>query len=293
LPQPDQARSQGVIDMPFGQPDGYEPGLSIPQPLPERSLWFVFRGSELLVCEPLDARCVPLLGRPDELRLTARRSLYLGVFRGEHCFAADVHADVEPPPGWTFRGLRQIFSAADDATLGLAGRALQLVEWDRTHAFCGACGQPTRMRETERARECPQCALVVYPRLAPVVMCLVRRERDFLLARSPRFPKGVFSALAGFVEPGETLEQCVAREVFEEVGLRVSNLRYFASQPWPFPHSLMIAFFADYAGGDIKVDGLEIEAAHWFSVGNLPQLPAKLSIARRLIDAAMGEIAST
>jgi NAD+ diphosphatase len=123
-------------------------------------------------------------------------------------------------------------------------------------------------------------------------MCLVRRGRELLLARSPRFPKGVYSALAGFVEPGETLEQCVAREVHEEVGVRVTNLRYFASQPWPFPHSLMIAFFADHAEGEIKVDGIEIEAAQWFDCGNLPQLPAKISIARRLIDAAMGEIAA-
>jgi NAD+ diphosphatase len=282
-----------VTDMPFGQPPGYEPALAPPDPAPERSLWFVFRGTEMLVCEPGESGCVPRLAGPDELRLTAARRLYLGMLRGDHCFAAEVHAEAELPTGWAFRGLRQLFGTADDATLGVAGRALQLVDWDRTHAFCGACGQPTRLREGERARECTACGLVVYPRLAPVVMCLVRRGRELLLARSPRFPKGVFSALAGFVEAGETLEQCVAREVFEEVGLRVSNLRYFASQPWPFPHSLMIAFFADYAGGEIKVDGVEIEAAHWFSVGLLPQLPAKISIARRLIDAAMGEMAST
>ena len=125
---------------------------------------------------------------------------------------------------------------------------------------------------------------------APAVMALVRRDRKLLLARSPRFPKGMFSALAGFVEPGETLEQCVEREVYEEVGIRMRNLRYFASQPWPFPHSLMIAFFAEHDSGDIRIDGIEIEQAQWFEIDNLPQLPAKISIARRLIEAATGEM---
>jgi NAD+ diphosphatase len=124
-------------------------------------------------------------------------------------------------------------------------------------------------------------------------MALVRRGRQLLLARSPRFAKGVYSALAGFVEPGETLEQCLEREVHEEVGIRVREVRYFASQPWPFPHSLMIAFFADYDSGELRIDGSEIEDAQWFDIENLenlPRLPARISIARRLIDAAIGEM---
>jgi NAD+ diphosphatase len=124
-------------------------------------------------------------------------------------------------------------------------------------------------------------------------MGLVRREKELLLARAPRFPKDMYSALAGFVEPGETLEQCLEREVYEEVGIKVRRVRYFASQPWPFPHSLMIAFFADYCSGEIRVDGTEIEDAKWFDVKNLeklPRLPARISIARSLIDAARGEM---
>jgi NAD+ diphosphatase len=121
-------------------------------------------------------------------------------------------------------------------------------------------------------------------------MALVHRGRELLLARSPHFPPGMYSALAGFVEPGETLEQTLVREVREEVGIEVTNLRYFASQPWPFPHSLMIAFNADYAGGEIAPDPAEIEAAEWFSPERLPPvLPGKISISRRLIDAALGE----
>ena len=139
-------------------------------------------------------------------------------------------------------------------------------------------------------RVCPACRLTAYPRVAPAVMALVRRGRELLLGRSPHFPPGMYSALAGFVEPGETLEQCVAREVAEEVGVTVANLSYFASQPWPFPHSLMIAFVCDWVEGEIRPEAGEIEAADWFNVLQLPKLPSKISIARRLIDAVSADI---
>jgi NAD+ diphosphatase len=191
-------------------------------------------------------------------------------------------------------GLRALFGAVDDALFALAGRAFQIMDWDRSHQFCGRCGTPTRHKANERARECPACGLTHYPRIAPAVMALVRRGDEILLARSPHFPPGMYSALAGFVEPGETLEQTLVREVKEEVGIDVANPRYFASQPWPFPHSLMIAFFADYAGGEIRPDPSEIEAADWFTVGRLPQaLPGKISISRRLIDAALRELGAS
>ena len=151
-------------------------------------------------------------------------------------------------------------------------------------------GTPTVAKLEERVRVCPACKLSAYPRVAPAVMALVRRGRELLLGRSPHFPPGMFSALAGFVEPGETLEQCVAREVEEEVGVSVTQLSYFASQPWPFPHSLMIAFVCEWAGGEIRAQEGEIEAADWFDVLHLPQLPSRISIARRLIDAVTLEI---
>jgi NAD+ diphosphatase len=222
-----------------------------------------------------------------------QRIQYLGVLGEQHCFSAELAVDAAAPQGWIWQGLRALFGALDEAQFALAGRALQIVDWDRSHQYCGACGKTTAARTNERGRECPGCGLVAYPRLAPAVMGLVRRERELLLARSPRFPKDMYSALAGFVEPGETLEQCLEREVYEEVGIKVRNVRYFASQPWPFPHSLMIAFFAGYCSGEIRVDGTEIEDAKWFDVKNLenlPRLPARISIARRLIDAAIGEM---
>jgi NAD+ diphosphatase len=189
-----------------------------------------------------------------------------------------------------WEGLRALFTVLDDAHFALAGRAIQLVDWDRSHRYCGRCGTPTEAKPEERARVCPACRFSAYPRLAPAVMALVRREGEILLGRSPHFPPGMYSALAGFVEPGETLEQCLAREVEEEVGVRVSRIRYFDSQPWPFPNSLMIAFVCDWVSGEIRPQAGEIEAANWFKVLQLPKLPSRISIARRLIDAVVEEM---
>jgi NAD+ diphosphatase len=280
------------MSMPFQWPAGYASAIQPPPDLPEHSIWFIFRGAELLVTAS-PGIALPHCNHPKTLGIMAQRIQYLGVLGELHCYAAELAVGAAVPRGWSWQGLRALFGALDDAQFALAGRALQIVDWDRTHQYCGACGVATAARVSERSRECPGCGLVVYPRLAPAVMGLVRRGREILLARSPRFPRGMYSALAGFVEPGETLEQCLEREAYEEVGIRVHKLRYFASQPWPFPHSLMIAFFADYDSGEIRVDGVEIEDARWFDAedfANLPRLPARISIARRLIDAAIGEM---
>jgi len=212
-------------------------------------------------------------------------ALLVGTWQGLPCHAAEI--DVPPA---SFLGeltpLRHIFGLAGAEAFALAGRAIQLLDWRKNHRHCGRCGTLTVQRAEEFAMECPACGLLAYPRLAPAVMVLIERGDELLLARSPHFSPGVFSALAGFVEPGETLEQCAVREVREEVGIEIANLRYFDSQPWPFPHSLMVAFFADYAGGTLDPDPAEIEAAEWFSPDALPLLPDPISIARRLIDTA-------
>jgi NAD+ diphosphatase len=295
-----------VIEMPFASPPGYAGAVPAPTE-PGEALWFVFRGERLLVVagelvaggpgddprvypRPAAAR-VPVAPALAALALEPLRTLYLGALGGAHCFAAETAAEAAAPRGFGWHGLRSLFSVLDDAHFALAGRALQLLEWDRTHQFCGRCGTATVPKTAERSRECPACGLAAYPRVAPAIMALVRRgAEEVLLARSPRFPPGMYSALAGFVEPGETLEQCLEREVEEEVGIRVANVRYFASQPWPFPHSLMIAFVADWKSGEIRPDPLEIEAAEWFSVRALPQLPNPISISRRLIDAVTNEM---
>jgi NAD+ diphosphatase len=261
-------------------------GICPPEPLSGGVQWFVFRDAELLVADA----DFSLPSQPESLGLAPLRSQYLGLLGDTHCFSCEVHAGAQVPAGWAFSGLRALFGQVDDACFAIAGRALQIVDWDRTHLYCGRCATPTVSRTDERSRQCPACKLTVYPRVAPAVMALIKRGNGILLARSPRFPDGMYSALAGFVEPGETLEQCLAREVFEEVGIKVANMRYFASQPWPFPHSLMIAFVADHESGEITVDGVEIVAAEWFDISVLPRLPAKISIARELIDAVVEDM---
>jgi NAD+ diphosphatase len=272
-------------------PDRFTALITPPADWKGPALWFAFQGAQIAVLRQGEVTSVPLAADPRDVGLVPQRSQYLGVLGEQHCFACELDEGVAPPQGIQLSGLRALFGALDDSLFALAGRAFQIIDWNRSHQFCGRCGTPTRQKPDERARECPSCGQVHYPRIAPAVMALVRRGDDLLLARSPHFPPGMYSALAGFVEPGETLEQTLVREVREEVGIEVKNLRYFASQPWPFPHSLMIAFNADYAGGEITPEPGEIEAADWFSATRLPPaLPGRISISRRLIDAALEEL---
>ena len=202
----------------------------------------------------------------------------------------DAHIPGHLPQALRAANLRNWFGVLDDATLSIAMRAVQVLEWDRTHRFCGACGTPTEQVGHERAKRCPSCGLVSYPRISPAMMLLVTRGRELLLGRGITFPPGRYSALAGFVEAGESVEEAVAREVHEEVGIEVNRLRYFGSQSWPFPNSLMIAFRAEYAGGVLRPDPAELADAQWFPPEALPQLPPRLSIARALIDATLAEL---
>jgi NAD+ diphosphatase len=215
---------------------------------------------------------------------------YLGDLDGTACVALALPDDAAEPDGWRYAGLRSLFFRLPEALLAIAARAFQIVEWDRTHRYCGRCGTPTADKPGERAKECPACGYVAFPRVTPAMMVLVTRGREVLLARAPRFPPGMFSALAGFVEPGETIEDCIRREVREEVGIEVSNITYFASQSWAFPHSLMIAYTAQYAGGELKPDENEIAEARWFAWDAVPDLPPSISISRRLIEATVARL---
>ncbi len=283
-------RAVEILMMPFTAPESYVGGVIAAGEPDADSLCFAFQQTLLLVAGEAPALRLPAHWELANLGRAPLRRLYLGMLGERACFAFEYGADTEPPPGMAWQGLRALYGRLDDSLFALAGRALQFVDWDRTHQFCGRCATPMRHRGSERARECPACGLIAYPRIAPAVMCLVRRGREILLARSPHFAPGMYSALAGFVEPGESLEQCLAREVLEETGIKIANPRYFASQPWPFPHSFMIAFVADYAGGEITPAPDEIEDAQWFTLDALPKLPAKISIARRLIDGIVTEM---
>ena len=246
-------------------------------------LWFAFCGNRLLVLEGEEPR-VPRASTLEDLGVETSFRQPVGSLNGSPCWAAEVPEGAEAPEGAAFLDLRAIFAAVDEPFFAVAGRAKQVVGWHATHRFCGRCGGKTEPVEGEMAMRCTRCGMMHYPRVSPAVIVRVRREDEILLACSPGFPKGMRSVLAGFVEPGESIEETIHREVREEVGLEVENLGYFGSQPWPFPNSLMIGFTADYAGGEIRPEPGEIEDAGWYGADELPQLPPKVSIARRMID---------
>jgi len=259
-------------------------GIVPPEVRSEPAWWFVFQESKLLVDERPSDVALPCLIHITELGLAPLREHYLGRLDHQPCYAVEVAERTILPAGMAFNGLRQVYGRLDEDLFWIAARAVQIIDWDRTHQFCGRCGVPLRTKTDERAKECPQCGLLHFPRLAPAIIVLVERGDELLLARSRHFMPGMYSVLAGFVEPGESLEEAVVREVKEEVGIEVNDIKYFGSQPWPFPHSLMIGFTATYAGGEILLEDKEIEDAGWFTIEKLPRIPGKISIARKLID---------
>jgi NAD+ diphosphatase len=260
------------------------PGTAAPEVQSSSAWWFAFLGHKLLVHIKGTSTTIPHLISLAAIGLAPVRVQFLGTLDGQPCYSAELLEDAVIPDGMSVQGLRELYGALDEDLYSISSRAVQIMDWDRTHQYCGRCGTPTTQLPTERAKRCPKCSLTNYPRLSPAVIVLISRGEEVLLARAPRFPPGMYSVLAGFVEPGESLEETVAREVREEVGIEIQDIRYFGSQPWPFPNSLMIGFTATYASGEIVVQPEELTDAAWFHKRNLPQVPPKLSIARKLID---------
>ncbi len=285
-------------------PASFTPLWSAPAPCPTGGLWFVLEGGRLLTCATAQAGAAQA-GAAESLSVPEGEAppvpvddaRCIGLLGEVPCWAARARSGATPP-GFALEPLRRLFDRLPDELVALAGRAAQALEFERTHRHCGACAALTEASDGGRARRCLACGEVSYPRLAPAMMVLVTRQgpagRELLLATGGRIKaRGgapIYSALAGFVEPSESLEDCVRREVAEEVGLEVRGLRYFGSQCWPFPHSLMVAFLAEHAGGEIRCQEGEIVDAQWFPVGRLPAaLPHRLSVARRLIEHAVAE----
>ncbi|XXF78647.1 NAD(+) diphosphatase [Myxococcaceae bacterium GXIMD 01537] len=268
-------------------PPTFLPGHEPPARGREAAHLFVARGMDLLVHEREGG---PLLPTGADLPALAADAHFLGTLGAVDCYAAAAPRDLVAPSGMRWVPARSLYTRVDEALFAVGGRALAVAEWDVSHRFCGKCGTPTQLAPGERARRCPDCHTPFYPRISPAVIVLITRGDTLLLARSSQFPEPFFSTLAGFVEPGESLEETVAREVKEEVGIDIYRLRYFGSQPWPFGRSLMVGFTAEHAGGDIRVDGTEIVEARWFSPDALPRIPPRLSIARHLIDAFVEQV---
>lgn len=266
-------------------PDGLDQG---------DALYFVCLGDELL---SISEQGIPRPVTADEFRwvdLEVTYRHYLGRWGNQGCFAlaAERPAGSEALEGFAVTGLRAWLGRVEPDFFYLAGRAKQIVEWHRDHRYCGRCGSLNEEHSADRAKYCGACGLTTYPRLSPSIIVLVRNGEDMLLARNVAWPTGMYSTLAGFVEPGESIEQTVHREVAEEVGLRVANLRYLGSQSWPFPNSLMLGFHADYAGGEIAYHDGEIADARWFHFRDMPNVPGGTAISRWLIDAFIAEMSA-
>ena len=227
-----------------------------------------------------------MLPHPGELAdLSPDLKMNLGRIDGRVYCGWSLGQPPDLPDGLRLEGLRALFTRLGEPEFHLAGYALQLLDWLTENRFCGRCGRSMAMEQGDRALVCHACNRTIYPRISPAIIVAITSGGRLLLARSGRFPgRRMFSVIAGYVEPGETLEDCVRREIREEVGLEVRRIRYFGSQAWPFSGSLMVGFTAEHATGEIRVDGREILEADWFSPDDLPEIPGKISIARQLID---------
>ncbi len=257
----------------------------------ERGLWFVFSRGRMLYFGKGEGISIPRLISPSEIGLKVRKPLYLGKADGINCWAAEIIdtdeyiADCCGHAEFDFKSLRELYPMLGDEYFALAGRALQLSNWSSSWIYCPTCGKELEDSKTERAKICQTCSKPYYPVISPAVIVAVSKGNKLLLARNNNFPnRKRYSILAGFVEPGESLEETVAREIEEEVSIQVKNIRYFGSQSWPFPHSLMLGFTAEYESGDIRVDGVEIGDAGWYCASDFPEIPPYGSISRVLID---------
>ena len=264
----------------------------------EGSEWLLAIENRRILMKSLGEKlCIP---KRDELKSILTKYIledaaeeYIGSYDGHDCYCLQISEQNEWPEGFQLVELRELTPQTGDPGLFiLAGAANHILHWRSMNQYCGRCGHKTKKKDDERAFACDHCGNVVYPRISPATITAIVRGNEILLAHNRNFAPGLFSLIAGYVEPGESLEQCVEREIQEEVGIKVKNIRYFSSQPWSFPDSLMMAFIADYDSGEIDVDKVEIIDADWFRADNLPLIPSTDSVAGKMIrwfrDSAQG-----
>lgn len=228
----------------------------------------------------------------NELPVTVQFEEYLGHENGIHFVAAYTSVDYSEDARFRMVQLRGAYKILPVDLFRLAGYASEVVSWRKNFQFCGACGTQANRMSNERAMKCPSCGLMAYPRISPAIIVAITNGDSLLLAHNINFPVNQYSTLAGFIDPGECAEDAVDREIFEEVGLKVKNIRYVTSQPWPFPDSLMLGYIAEYDSGEITPDGIEITDARWFTKEQLSEIiiPSKQAVARTLIEMVFGPL---
>lgn len=246
--------------------------------------YFVFKDNQLLIKVKDENISIPTEYDIKNLNIDLINVDFLVSKNNQEFLFGEVTKVTNTSSEFQFSNIRSLISSMDLPLFNLAAKAFHLINWNNTYKYCSKCGTLVKIKEDERAKICPQCGLINYPRISPAIITAVVRDEKLLLAHNVNFPNKHYSVIAGFVEPGETFEDCVSREVFEETGIKVKNIKYFGSQPWPFPDSLMVAFTCEHKSGEIKVDGIEIEDANFYSVDEFPNIPSKGTIARNLID---------
>jgi len=256
-----------------------------PEMLPGKAYYFIFSNNDILVKEKFNNFVsIPLIEEKFITKMELNGICFLGMYKNTPCYCAHIHP-AGLPDFYKLINLRSLYGKIDNGVWIISGYARQIHGWNINFKFCGRCGAKTERNKNEHVRVCPMCGLISYPRISPAIITAVVKGHQILLGRGVNFPnKKMFSVLAGFVEPGEALEECVKREIFEETGINVKNIQYFKSQSWPFPDSLMIGFTAEYESGEIIIDTKEIAEAAWFKAENLPVIPGKQTLAGELIE---------
>lgn len=250
----------------------------------DKDLCFAFVKGNLIVKKAGESLSIPRFSEIKKLNIKYENEFFLGEYGSENCFVVEVSSNIEFVEEFELLTLREVGVLMKRETFLIAGRASEILNWNKNNKYCGRCGSKMENKKDEMAKICPNCGNIMYPVICPAIIVAITKEDKILLAHNSSFKNNMYGLIAGFVEAGESLEHAVKREIFEEINIKVNNIRYYASSPWPFPNSLMLGFFADYDSGEIKVDGSEIVAADWFTKDEFPNIPKKFSLARKLID---------
>lgn len=253
----------------------------------ESDLWFLFQDKQILIKEEMGKIIIPTFKEVENLIEDLEIKYHLGKLKDISCFCGELSSCIKIGGELKLMSLRQVSGIIDKEIAIIGGKAAQIIHFHKTNKYCGVCGYKNKFMQSEFAMECTRCGYTSYPQICPAIIVGITKGDKILLANNKNFPEGLHSNIAGFLEVNETLEECVKREVLEEVNIRVKNIRYFDSQPWPYPNSIMIGFIAEYESGEIKVDGNEIVHADWYSKENLPILPDENTIARKIIDSIL------
>lgn len=261
----------------------------VPEYIPSKSFeenaWAILLFGKKILMKKLESQYyLPTVDEVINIAIEIDEMEYIGRYDEYGCYCIRLEEAPELSGEFELVDMMDITRLTGDSGLfSIAGTANHILHWKHVNRYCGLCGNEMINKNDERAKLCPSCKNIVYPRISPAVITAVFHKDKILLAHNSNFRTGLYSLIAGFVEPGETLEQCVEREIREEVGIKVKNIKYFSSQPWSFPDSLMLAFTAEYESGEIETDNYEITDAGWYQAEHLPDIPSTDSIAGKII----------